>query len=194
MLRSFVREFAVELFFASIATTMKDVSSGTSVVMFACIVPFHVLAMLEYVAAYVPLSPRWKGYTEPRLGAASQKAFCVFCIFVTRNTVLMFPRASKARSFLLPAAPKSTVGMPYVVSSKPGFVQPPTRYFATFEPFRDAHALTRPSSIVSVLDAEASSQKMDSPLTISGTGTDVSSEYLPDVIVPSPASPFTVSV
>ena len=104
----------------------------------------------------------------------------------------MFPRASKARSFLLPAAPKSTVGMPYVVSSKPGFVQPPTRYFATFEPFRDAHALTRPSSIVSVLDAEASSQKMDSPLTISGTGTEVSSEYVPDVIVPPPASPFTV--
>ena len=60
LLRSFVSEFAVELLFISPTATMNPVSSGTSVSMFACIVPFQIFAKFEYDAQYCEPSPRWK--------------------------------------------------------------------------------------------------------------------------------------
>ena len=63
---------------------------------------------------------------------------------------------------------------------------------AEMPPTREAHFVTKPlPSIVNVSTAEASSQNMDSFVTISGTTALSFRVHGLDVIVPAPAIPFT---
>ena len=109
---------------------------------------------------------------------------------MTQNTVLMLDMFEYDMSLPLPVAPKSIVGMPYVVLSYTGAV--PFLLAVRF-PTLDCQLVTFAPSRVIVEESEASSQKMASVATNAGAATVVSRRYA-CVIVPSPASPFTVSV